>query len=63
MIKRFDSDKPIIIENQLEPTDTKHLGQLIVYASGFNASSVIWVVKDIKEEENYITICFTVIYQ
>lgn len=50
VIKRFDSDTPIIIENQLETSDTRHLGQLIVYASGFNASSVIWVVKDIKEE-------------
>jgi hypothetical protein len=33
----------VIVENQLERTDHGHLGQLLVYASGLEASAVVWV--------------------
>lgn len=42
--------RKIIIENQLEVTDHSHLGQIITYASGYNAGVVVWVVKDVREE-------------
>ena len=45
-----ESGKKIIIENQLEKTDHSHLGQLLTYASSFDASIIVWVVSDAREE-------------
>lgn len=42
--------QPIIIENQLEPTDHSHLGQLIVYASGLEAAVVVWLTPRFRDE-------------
>jgi hypothetical protein len=44
------SDKVIVIENQLEQANHGHLGQLITYAAGKEASVVIWVAREIRDE-------------
>ncbi len=45
-----ESGKKIIIENQLEKTDHSHLGQLLTYASSFDASIIVWVVADTTDQ-------------
>ena len=45
-----NTGRKIIIENQLESTNHSHLGQIITYASGYDARVIVWVVKDVREE-------------
>lgn len=39
-----------IIENQFGDTDHVHLGEIITYASGVDASTIVWIVEKIHEE-------------
>ena len=44
------NDVPLVVENQLEGSDQSHLGQLITYAAGVDAATVVWVAGSFRDE-------------
>ena len=50
VLARDGNGRPVIIENQLGPTDHTHLGQLLTYAAGFDANVIVWIAKVFRDE-------------
>jgi hypothetical protein len=50
LCKDTASDAWVLIENQLERTDHTHLGQLLTYAAGLEAVTIVWIARNFTEE-------------
>jgi hypothetical protein len=50
LCKDIGSNAWVLVENQLERTDHVHLGQLLTYASGLEAVTIVWIAARFTEE-------------
>lgn len=50
LCKDIGTDHWVLIENQLERTDHTHLGQLLTYAAGLQAVTIVWIAERFTEE-------------
>jgi hypothetical protein len=50
LCRDVSADQRVIIENQLGRTDHGHLGQLMTYAAGLEAVTIIWIAASFTDE-------------
>ena len=50
LCKNTANDQWVLIEKQLERTDHSHMGQLITYAAGLNAVTIVWIAQRFTDE-------------
>lgn len=50
MGRDLTSGEVVIVENQLEPTDHGHLGQILTYAAGTEPATVVWIASSFRPE-------------
>ena len=50
LCKDINTDNWVLIENQLEKTNHGHLGQLLTYATGLDAVTIVWIAASFNEE-------------
>lgn len=50
LCKDLSNDNFVLIENQLERTDHTHLGQLLTYAAGLEAVTIVWLAQRFTDE-------------
>ena len=49
LARNTQDDSVVLIENQLDLSDHKHLGQILTYLAGLEARTVIWVARNFQK--------------
>ena len=50
LCKDVQSGRKVMVENQLQKTDHRHLGQILTYAAWLDASMLVWIAEQFTEE-------------
>ena len=50
LARNLQDNSFVLIENQLETTDHRHLGQILTYLAGLGAKTVIWIATGFRDE-------------
>lgn len=50
LCKNTETNNWVLIENQIEKTDHTHLGQILTYGAGLEATTIVWIAKSFTEE-------------
>jgi hypothetical protein len=50
LCKNTETDGWVLIENQIEKTDHSHLGQLLTYAAGLEAVTIVWIAEHVTDQ-------------
>jgi hypothetical protein len=48
------NDTWVLIENQIETTDHRHLGQILTYAAGLKAVTIVWIAQRFTDEHRAV---------
>ena len=49
LLRNPEDDTRVLVENQLERADHKHLGQILTYLAGLDVKIVVWIAADFRE--------------
>lgn len=50
LCRDINTEHRVLIENQLEPTNHQHLGQILTYAAGLEAVTIIWIASSFNDQ-------------
>jgi len=50
LCRNLGDETRVVIENQLKKTDHKHLGQVLTYATGLKATTIVWIASEFTDE-------------